>query len=283
MGYRIPSFGYPGGKTTIRQWMVNRMPVSGRKYVEPFAGRGNVFWLAAHMLDFRQWQLNDPWTARWFDAIQKVRMADIPDELSWIMARVCNNRSQTHRDTDDVSVALESRVSFSGGVRGRGSGLAGMSAMWRVHPSLKGFKKTLILARNILKTVRPQITGVDWNDCGLEKLSECDFVYLDPPYENADKYIYHHDTADHDQLLNYLVNAPHLWMLSGFRSRLYTGKLGRPYDRRLLTKHMQHHTKPGRLPKVVECIWTNYTIESDGSIVRKVMKRARIRKRRLKA
>lgn len=281
MSYRIPSFGYPGGKVMIREWLVKRMPTYGRSYVEPFAGRGNVFWLAVHMLDFRQWHLNDPWTARWFDAIQKVKISDIPDELTWLIARMCSEYAKSRRDTDDLSVALESKVMFSGGTMG-GSERAGMSSQYRNTPSLAGFKNCLVQAREIIKSVHPIITDVEWDALGLGELLETDFVYLDPPYENVHKDIYFHDTVDHVALLRYLLDAPHLWMISGYSSPLYRNRLGMPMARKKISKHMQHHTKQVKLEKMTECIWTNYTIGQDGSVVRKRMKRPMIRKKRLR-
>ena len=52
--FKVPGFAYPGGKVRLRKWLVSMMPREGRRYIEPFAGRGNVFWLAACALRFRE-------------------------------------------------------------------------------------------------------------------------------------------------------------------------------------------------------------------------------------
>ena len=54
-----PSFSYPGGKTRMAPYLIDLMPKSGKCYVEPFAGRGNVFFRAAEILDYDSYWLND--------------------------------------------------------------------------------------------------------------------------------------------------------------------------------------------------------------------------------
>ncbi len=273
MSYRVPGFSYPGGKVKLREWMVRRMPMSGGKYVEPFAGRGNVFWLAVHMLDYKEWWLNDPWTARWFEAIQRVDLRDIPNELNEFLVRLYRDRAVKHRETDDEAVAIEDNVMFSGGTK------HGISDNWRRQRSLDGFKSRLLQARAILRSVSPKITALEWEECHLKDLSGKDFVYLDPPYETARKDLYHYDTIIHRDLLEYLLDAPHLWMISGYQSILYTRYLGAPQSQRTYRMLIhQHHV--GEIPIMrTECIWTNYTMGADGIPKRKRLKMRRISKK----
>lgn len=63
---KLPAFQYPGGKARLRSWLLPFFPRSGRMYLEPFAGRGNVFFAARAALDFQYWQVNDPNTAPFF-------------------------------------------------------------------------------------------------------------------------------------------------------------------------------------------------------------------------
>lgn len=273
MNYRVPGFSYPGGKVKLREWLVRHMPVSGGKYVEPFAGRGNVFWWAVHVLDYKEWWLNDPWTCRWFEAIQAVDLRAIPNELSKMLTRLYRERAVHHRDEDDEAVALEDVTMFSGGAK------AGVSNMWQVRPSLDGFKKRLHSARAILRSVKPKITDFEWEDCGLEHLSAEDFVYLDPPYQTARKDLYHHDTVNHEELLLYLISAPHLWMLSGYSSPLYRRMIGQPEAEKVYQMLIHQHHK-GESPIMrQECLWTNYTIGADGVPKRKRLKMRRIHKK----
>jgi site-specific DNA-adenine methylase len=71
---------YPGGKARMASTLVSFMPQSGQTYVEPFAGRGNVFWAAAASgLKFDHWHLNDIRTANFFNAIRCIgEHVDVP-------------------------------------------------------------------------------------------------------------------------------------------------------------------------------------------------------------
>src|ERR1017187_924590 len=65
------TFPYPGGKARLAPALVAMMPQNGRLYLEPFAGRGNVFFCAAQILKFQHWQINDIQQAPFFRAIKR--------------------------------------------------------------------------------------------------------------------------------------------------------------------------------------------------------------------
>lgn len=56
---KTPSFRYMGGKARLASWLIGHFPKAGGRYVELFAGRGNVFFKARQSLDFKEWTLND--------------------------------------------------------------------------------------------------------------------------------------------------------------------------------------------------------------------------------
>lgn len=269
----MPSFAYPGGKARIRNWLVRRMPLKGRRYVEPCVGRGNIFWLAAHVLDFREWWLNDPLTARWLEAIRDVDIDAIPNELSRALVEMYWRNSTKKRETDDVAVALETLTLWAGG---------GREINPRCHQkSIVGFKRRILRARSIMRSHRPRITSEDWRSCGLKLLTEDDFVYIDPPYMNA-TIRYYTDKMDHEALLRHLVGAKHLWLISGYPSELYNRHLGAPDATRKVKRSVCITSKVNKADTIsTECLWTNYTLDVDGSACRKQMKRRTIRKKRL--
>lgn len=271
MGYRVPSFRYPGGKARIRKWLVRMMPHSGRRYVEPCAGRGNVFWLSAHMLDFQEWHLNDPWTGRWFEAIQNVRLRDIPDKLSRALVEMYRCNLTARRETDDVAVALESMVLWAGG---------DPCIDPRCHErDLRSFKNRILRARNILNILCARITSEDWQACGLDDLDGDDFVYFDPPYMKA-TIGYYRDKTNHERLVKHLVKASYLWMVSGYSSPLYIRHLGAPEATKRVRRWICITSGVNRTDtSKIECVWTNYSILEDGSVVRKSLRPRSIRKK----
>jgi hypothetical protein len=68
----IPAISYPGGKARMASTIVSYFPPCGDTYMEPFAGRGNVYWAAASTLQFNSWHLNDIRTAPFFSAVMAV-------------------------------------------------------------------------------------------------------------------------------------------------------------------------------------------------------------------
>lgn len=273
MSYRVPSFRYPGGKTKIRKWLVKRMPRSGGCYVEPFVGRANVFWLAAHMLDYREWWLNDPWTARWLEALLRVDIHAMPNRLTKALVETYRKHAVDHRENDDMAVTLEVETMWAGG-----------SDTINPHcaPNLKGLKRRILNARRILQSMGVKITDKEWHRLGLDNLDEKDFVYLDPPYMNIDAR-YYFDTVEHLPLVKYLCRAPHLWMISGNLTQMYCDHLGMPEWRWKVKRSMfRQKNVLNQISIATECVWTNYTIVDDGSVVRKRLKRRAIRKKRLR-
>jgi site-specific DNA-adenine methylase len=67
----MPKIPYPGGKARLAKQIISFLPKQGGTYLEPFAGRGNLFWSAVEMgLQYERWWLNDIATAPFFDAIR---------------------------------------------------------------------------------------------------------------------------------------------------------------------------------------------------------------------
>lgn len=54
-----PFFPYPGGKARQRRTIARFLPENASVYAEPFAGRGNVFFIAKGLVEAWHWRLND--------------------------------------------------------------------------------------------------------------------------------------------------------------------------------------------------------------------------------
>jgi hypothetical protein len=77
-----PSIAYPGGKARLAQEITAFLPRRGRTYVEPFVGRGNLFWSAASAgLKYERWWLNDTSTIPFFRAIKEIGdVIEVPED-----------------------------------------------------------------------------------------------------------------------------------------------------------------------------------------------------------
>jgi DNA adenine methylase len=94
------------------------------------------------------------------------------------------------------------------------------------------------------------------------------FIYLDPPYFNAEHYYNAKFTIeDHKKMLNMLKQAKCKWLLSGYANELYDTELKDFYRLEIpsvkpsygITEANKHLTN--ERPKVNEILWANYEIK----------------------
>jgi hypothetical protein len=80
--------------------------------VEPFAGRGNVFWAAASsQLGFQQWALNDIRTAPFFETVRDIGdTVEVPEKSCVEYSR----QREAFRRGDPKAILLEPYFTFSG-------------------------------------------------------------------------------------------------------------------------------------------------------------------------
>src|ERR1035438_10911498 len=105
----MPTIAYPGGKARLANQIISFLPQQGRIYVEPFAGRGNLFWAAVERgLKFRRWWLNDIATAPFFEAIKKLGdKIEVPPRSRAEFERY----REAHKSGDLAGVLLSDRKS----------------------------------------------------------------------------------------------------------------------------------------------------------------------------
>ena len=256
--FKVPTFSYPGGKAKAAKLFVRRMPKAGKVYCEPFAGRGNVFFRArASGLKFDRWILNDPTTAGFFrglvdpDIISKLPFAVTgKDALAW------NKRA---RKGDPVALVLSVRLGFSGGFQGGRAGDHRLRQWSRRGRKL--FSNKIRNARRLL--LRSPIAEI-LDDDGLNVIAHAKrgwFLYVDPPYLGCDPNLYTRvdgQEAWHRKLLLALQSAEKRgvqWILSGYKTKLYTKILGQPtwtYNDLLQAGRLKRNE---RLKQTTECIW----------------------------
>jgi site-specific DNA-adenine methylase len=253
----MPKIPYPGGKGRLAKQIVSFLPKKGGLYLEPFAGRGNLFWAAVEQgLQYRRWWLNDIATAPFFEAIlshgQRIK---VPPRSR----QEFEKQRDAFKGGDPTAILLAPHLAFSGGLyesgckggAGCGDDDSGVSST--------GFQQTLRDCRKLLLRTRPKITGLDWRQLGLEKLTEDDVVLLDPPYIFAQVKAYNHETVGYEQLVDVLLKAKFRWLLCGYLHPLLH-RLGKPIwarDMQLLCVRI----KQGQEDRT-ECLWSNFTPES---------------------
>lgn len=242
---RVPTFSYPGGKGRLAPTLVSMMPVIGSVYVEPFVGRGNVFFAAAHALDFQSWVINDLNTARFFEALKKRgKTATVPARTPQEYVR----QKCLYRLGDYRAELLQPYLSFAGGGYKRG-GFGNQRGI-----SAESYALNLRSAAEILSRTRATICAKDWQELDLGSLDSASFVYFDPPYRGADVRAYTADKFDFSAMLRLLGSARFRWMLTEYEQPEYLRTLGKPF----CTLSVQLACDREGRKRRTECVWKNY-------------------------
>lgn len=249
-GLKTPTIPYPGGKARLAKTIVAMLPANGGVYVEPFAGRGNVFWAASTRLDYAGWWLNDIATAPFFEAIRDhgdtVRIPERSREA--YRQQVANYR----QSKSPKSLILEPYLTYGGGGYTR-AGFGGKKSA-----SATGYQTTIRNCHTILSVTDPKITDVDWKDMDLESLEHDDVVFIDPPYYDADVRAYSSKGFDYEALVQLLVNAKFKWILTEYYQTFYAKALGKPCREVGVQLASASFTTNGGKERRTECIWKNF-------------------------
>jgi D12 class N6 adenine-specific DNA methyltransferase len=243
MAITIP---YPGGKARLARFIISQLPKQGRYYVEPFVGRGNLFWAAACAgLQFDKWWLNDIATAPFFEAIRK-----LGDKIE--VPQCARHEYERQRDAyssgDPTAILLEPFLTFTGG----GYLHSGFRGDKRGDVSPVRYQKTLRECHKIMSRTRPRLSNSDWREMGLDELGPQDTVVLDPPYTNTTPLSYTDATVDYHELVDLLLRAKFRWVLCGYLHPALH-RLGNPSwakDVRFLCPRREEARR-------TECLWTN--------------------------
>lgn len=232
------AFPYPGGKFKVVDWLLEYFPRDGDIYLEPFAGRGNVFFNVRGELNFRRFILNDPITYKFFIALREIDSSSLPTEpdFEWLKLMVLAD--------DPVALVLEPVLSF----RGKGYKHGGLKDHDPDRYNVTAYRAKIVEAKALLYNVT--ILGKSWEHIKWSQLTEDSFVYLDPPYLDTSGVGY--ENIDHVALCCLLKTAPFRWIISGYDTPSYRWLLGDPLDTLERYRDMSNTGE-----KVVECIWSN--------------------------
>ena len=109
----VPSFAWPGGKSLLSRIIVEHVPKRGRKFIEVFGGRGNVFFRAASLgLQYQEWVLNDPLTAPFFRAVRELgSIISVPKRSQ----KEFQKQKRLAEEGDPRAIVLQPYFCFNGG------------------------------------------------------------------------------------------------------------------------------------------------------------------------
>ena len=241
-----PPFGYPGGKSRLARKLVSFMPARGRVYLEPFAGRGNVFWAAASLLDFAAWSLNDNRTLPFLEA-----MRDIADtvKVPVCSAEEYQRQWEAFKEGDPTAILLEPYLTFSG---------SGYESGWRGEngPTAAGYTRKLCACHRLLHTTGAVLSGYDWMDCDWSYLTRNDFVFFDPSYFWAD--VRPCKDINHEDLVHLLRTAKFKWTLTDYAYDLYVRELDQPFDIQPTQSSAINFDVAASKERELVCMWKNY-------------------------
>lgn len=243
-----PAFRHMGGKARLRKWLVKHFPRRGARYIEPFAGKGNVFYLAYEQLTFSEWWLCDLFSTPFLTALQVVDLQQLPETVT----RADFTQYATHPE-EPIARVIEPRVTFAG--KGYRAGYSGSSGT-HVGYSGAAYRSVCGLAQTILRHPTVHIVEQPW-EATLDGVTPQDFVYCDPPYWGVEA---NYANIDHALLVDRLNALPCRWALSGYEAPPYRGLLYRGHSTYERNSEIKSSNARERQP-VIEHLWTSYSLE----------------------
>ena len=253
----VPAFAYEGGKAALRTWIIDFVPAQGSLYVEPFAGRGNLFWLACCCRHFKSWWLNDKRTAPFYEALEKVDVRLLPTQVETIEEAYWAERKA---QGDPVAWVIEQEMVRSGSAIGASTfrGTRRRSDGERLYYNAANVFKKVDTAQRMLRHFRPQVTDWDYTALAWHDWDESVFVYLDPPYLGAKVDAYSEGDLDYQELVQLMQQTRARWLLSEYENPVYKA-LGKPISRKYKSTSIANSSRnmgkvrPGRM----ECLWAS--------------------------
>ena len=244
-----PTFKMHGSKARTAPWLVEKFPKKFDRWIEPFAGRGNVFYRAyTSELEFKSACLNDTGTHDFLRALR-----DYPGDWSFVDSEPINKDVWTkwkNAPISDERSLAESYVARFGDSYSFGPN----TTCHRNRHSRLNTIKRMQIAGEILRLKHAEIAGLDWLEF-LQSVSPGpnDLVYFDPPY-NVRQAV-HYNGIDHKKFLQTCKELKSWVFISGYSSELYESELadwGREVRKR---SSVGKACSGGKKPLVEEILW----------------------------
>lgn len=248
-----PTFKMHGSKGRTAPWISSLFP-RFRRLIEPFAGRGNIFFRACSDHTFEEVLLNDRNTSPFLLALR-----DYQGDWSFVDEGPLDREVWLRWKESPLSqerALAESYVARFGSSYDMGHATAGGDS--ENGHSRRNTISRMKRAQELLREKRALITGLDWEEFLLSQdLREDDLVYLDPPYDVPQAV--HYDNIDQDRFLQVCRELPCSVFVSGYTSPRYEesfkGWRREVRDRASVGKGVASKGATGKKPLVSEVLW----------------------------
>jgi site-specific DNA-adenine methylase len=246
-------FNYPGGKQRLSPEIIKFLPRDGRKFIDLFAGRGNISFCAMQAgLVYDEWVLNDIRTYTFFQALQdhgdKVAVPHRSDVDHDELARYARRAAAG----DPQAILLAPTLTFNGAGYKHGSRRTNGG-----RRTAESHQAHLRAAHKLLNERNVRITSLDWFDClKAEKPDTNDIVIVDAPYLNAELDAYSPNDICPTELIEVLRAGEFQWVFTEYYQPLYVEAFGEPAykkETQIKAANLGITNKSSR----AECIWTN--------------------------
>lgn len=252
----VPTFKQFGSKARTAHWIVTFFPFfpSRDRLIEPFAGRGNIFFRAAVELSFNRASLNDLNTAPFLRALR-----DYEGDYAFVDEGPLDKEVwQRWKDAPDSleRTLAESYVARFGSSYAMGPATAGGDS--KNGHSRENTILRMREAQRLLRNYTVDIFQLDW-ETFLEQVQPGteDIVYLDPPYDVPQSV--HFDNINHDRFLEVCKALPGPTFVSGYTTPRYEKALAgwnrKTLERASVGKGDSSKGSSEPKPRVEEILW----------------------------
>jgi len=268
---KLSFFPYAGGKSLIADDIIKLIP-EHTIYVEPFGGSAKVLLNKApskievyNDADLRLSNLFYVVAFKFDEFIEKLNRLVYSRGIYRKFFNDLKLKYLTLNELGDVDLAVKTYLmiysSFGGQINANS---------FRIDHT-RGGAKTFFNSLDKLEAIHNRLKNVVIEYLNYDKIlkkyldREDAFIYLDPPYFNAEHY-YDAKFTDHKHMLSLLKQAKAKWLLSGYANELYDTELKDFYRLEIpsvksvygITEANKHLTN--ERPKALEILWANYEI-----------------------
>lgn len=254
----VPGFKYRGGKYKLRRQIIRFCRLNGHTFVEPYAGRANMMLLMRVVGDYQRWVLNDLSTVDFLQAIKDYNGRHLPH----LGQEDIGGRSgydmyayKKHPDQEAI-LLMEPMLFWSGGRRGMSTPAGRPFGDDPV--AYDNYRERLLKAKALL-------TGVELHQRDASGVIEefgaspDNFLYVDPPYLDADVGCYKDGGRERKRMIAALSSAKCKWLMSEYLCDDLISEFGEPVAE--IPNIVDLGTKGGDRRVELECLYANYKAE----------------------